>query len=97
VEHGDFTLPAKPLRAYRPIPLAARLANLPTQRRAPFNWSRRLPTVAKSRETTQAAVARDQKAQAVAIDDYVRRLSYYLADGGDSPELAAAKRAYGRR
>jgi hypothetical protein len=85
------------LPSYRPIPLAARLANLPTQRRAPFNWSRRLPTIAKSREAQQAAVARDQKAQAVAASDQeMYLLKRYLAGLGESPSLIAARRRYGR-
>jgi hypothetical protein len=99
----------EPARHYRPlVPLAARIAQAQAQSRPMASPARTRPPRrplfgrgargAAPRADGPAEHAEALRAVKVAAwDDYARRLSWYLAGKGESPDLQDARRLLGRR
>ena len=73
-------------------PMTAAPARSPVARRKPPLFAMASPST-----SAQAQAQAQRAAAAKAIDDYYRRLSFYLAGKGENPDLQDARRIYGPR
>jgi hypothetical protein len=99
-ERGVRRLPALPVstspsHGYRQIPLAVRLAQMPSAHRSPFSWKRSaITTRATGGQQGQQDQQGSRNAQAaVEWDDYARRLSLWHASRGENPDLVTLRQA----